>query len=188
MQTLGAIYQIGRDVPRDIQEALRWYKLAANQGDVNAQFNLGTAFMIQGKLDNAEKYFLKCLELNGRFKPALFNLALVKQKQLYWQESIKRFNNYIAVAGLSPSVLNQIGFNYLNLNDLPKAKSFLQRSLKISSTNINTLVLLGDVFSAQGMAQEAEKNYRMALNLNKDSKREELLKNKIMEIKKIISK
>ena len=92
------------------------------------------------------------------------------------------------MAGLSPSVLNQIGFNYLNLNDLPKAKSFLQRSLKISSTNINTLVLLGDVFAGQGMAQEAEKNYRMALNLNKDSKREELLKNKITGIKKIISK
>ena len=118
----------------------------------------------------------------------MFNLALVKQKQLHWKESIKRFNNYIAVAGLSPSVLNQIGFNYLNLNDLPKAKSFLQRSLNISSTNINTLVLLGDVFSAQGMAHEAEKNYRMALNLNKDSKREELLKNKITEIKNIISK
>ena len=118
----------------------------------------------------------------------MFNLALVKQKQLHWQESIKRFNNYIAVAGLSPSVLNQIGFNYLNLNDLPKAKSFLQRSLKISSTNINTLVLLGDVFSAQGMAHEAEKNYRMALNLNKDSKREELLKNKITEIIDIIRK
>ena len=144
--------------------------------------------MIQGKLDDAEKYFLRCLDLNDLFKPALFNLALVKQKQLYWQESIKRFNDYIAVAGLKPSALNQIGFNYLNLNDLSNAKSFLKKSLKMAPTNINTLILLGDVFSAQGMAKKAEKNYRIAMNLNKDPKKENLLKNKIAEIIIKISK
>ena len=52
----------------------------------------------------------------------------------------------------------------------------------MAPTNINTLVILGDVFSAQRMIKEAEKNYRIALELNKDSKREELLKNKIAKI------
>ena len=52
----------------------------------------------------------------------------------------------------------------------------------MAPTNINTLVILGDVFSAQRMIKEAEKNYRIALKLNKDSKREELLKNKISKI------
>ena len=138
--------------------------------------------MMQGKLDNAENYFLKCLELNGRFEPALFNLALVKQKQFHWKESNKIFNNYIAVAGLSPSVLTNIGINYLKLNEFSNAKTFLRKSLKMAPTNINTLVILGDVFSAQRMIKEAEKNYRIALKLNKDSKREELLKNKISKI------
>ena len=52
----------------------------------------------------------------------------------------------------------------------------------MAPTNINTLVILGDVFSAQRMIKEAEKNYRIALKLIKDSKREELLKIKISEI------
>ena len=173
-----------------ISKAIKAWKLAVQQDPslLPAQFNLGTAFMRQGKLDDAEKYFLRCLDLNERFKPALFNLALVKQKQLHWQKSIKRFNNYIAVAGPDPSVLNHIGFNYLNLNDWSNAKSFLEKSLKMAPTNINTLVLLGEVCSAQGMAKEAEKNYQMALNLNKDPKIEELLKNKISEVIKNFSK
>ena len=177
---LGEVFGKTARIPKAIKE----WELAIQQDPslLPAQFNLGIAFMMQGKLDNAENYFLKCLELNGRFEPALFNLALVKQKQFHWKESNKIFNNYIAVAGLSPSVLTNIGFNYLKLNEFSNAKIFLRKSLKMAPTNINTLVILGDVFSAQRMIKEAEKNYRIALKLNKDSKREELLKNKISKI------
>ena len=177
---LGEVFGKTARIPKAIKE----WELAIQQDPslLPAQFNLGIAFMMQGKLDNAENYFLKCLELNGRFEPALFNLALVKQKQFHWKESNKIFNNYIAVAGLSPSVLTNIGFNYLKLNEFSNAKTFLRKSLKMAPTNINTLVILGDVFSAQRMIKEAEKNYRIALKINKDSKREELLKNKISKI------
>ena len=177
---LGEVFGKTARIPKAIKE----WELAIQQDPslLPAQFNLGIAFMMQGKLDNAENYFLKCLELNGRFEPALFNLALVKQKQFHWKESNKIFNNYIAVAGLSPSVLTNIGFNYLKLNEFSNAKTFLRKSLKMAPTNINTLVILGDVFSAQRMIKEAEKNYRIALKLNKDSKRKELLKNKISKI------
>ena len=54
----------------------------------------------------------------------------------------------------------------------------------MAPTNINTLVLLGDVYSAKGMTKEAAKNYRIAMNLNKDLKRKELIKNKIAEVTK----
>ena len=58
----------------------------------------------------------------------------------------------------------------------------------MAPANINTLILLGDVFFAQGVIKEAEKNYQIDLNLNKDSKIKELLKNKIAKVKKKISK
>ncbi|MBC8284791.1 MAG: tetratricopeptide repeat protein [Nitrospinae bacterium] len=183
---LGEVYGKTGRIPMAIKE----WKLAIQQDAslLPAHFNLGTAFMMQGKLDKAEKYYLQCLKLNNRFKPALFNLALVKQKQMNWQESIERFNNYMTVAGPSPSVLTQIGFNYLNLNDWANARSFLSKSLKMVPTDVNTLILLGDTYSSQGKAKEAEKNYRMALNLNKDTELEKLLQNKILEAKIKISK
>ena len=38
---LGGIYAEGEGVPQDHEEAVRWYRLAAEQGFANAQFNLG---------------------------------------------------------------------------------------------------------------------------------------------------
>ena len=122
--------------------------------------------------------------MNNKHEPALFNLALVKQKQMHWQESINRFNNYLAVTGPRTSALTKIGINYLNLKDWTNAQSFFEKSLSMAPTDMNTLILLGDTFLAQGNAMKAKEKYRIALNLNKDSGLEKILKNKI----KIISK
>jgi tetratricopeptide (TPR) repeat protein len=151
---------------------------------VPAHFNLGTAYMMQGEFDQAEKYLLKCLKMSNKHEPALFNLALVKQNQMHWQASIDGFNNYMAVTGPRPSALTQIGFNYLNLKDWANAQSFLEKSLKMLPTDMNTMILLGDAFLAQGHAGEAEEKYRTALNLNQDSGLEKILKDKIKNISK----
>ena len=39
---LGKMYYLG--VPKDYQEAAKWFKLAAEQGDASAQFNLGLMY------------------------------------------------------------------------------------------------------------------------------------------------
>ncbi|MBN4079852.1 tetratricopeptide repeat protein [bacterium AH-315-C08] len=169
-----------------ISLAIAEWEQAIQQGPslLPAHFNLGTALMMQGEYERAEKYLLKCLELNNKHEPALFNLALVKQKQMHWQDSIDRFNNYMAVTGPKPSSLTQIGFNYLNLKDWTNAQSFFEKSLSILPTDMNTLILLGDAFLAQGHARKAEEKYRIALNLSKDSGLEKILKNKIKNISK----
>jgi len=38
------MYEEGQGVPVDEQEAVRWYRLAAEQGDAAAQFNLGVMY------------------------------------------------------------------------------------------------------------------------------------------------
>jgi TPR repeat protein len=39
--SLGALYNIGRGVPKDIKLAVKWFRLAAKQGDADAQYSLG---------------------------------------------------------------------------------------------------------------------------------------------------
>jgi len=174
---LGEVYGKTGRIPQAINE----WKLVIQLDPslLPAHFNLGTAFMMQDKFNQAEKFFLECLNLNNRFKPALFNLALVKQKQMRWQESIERFESYIAVSGPDSSVLTQIGFNYLNIKDWGNAQLFLEKSWRMYPKNINTLILLGDTFSAQGKTEKAKERYDQALKLNKDSSLEELLNKKI---------
>ena len=38
------MYDTGEGVPQDAAEAVRWYRLAAEQGDATAQFNLGNMY------------------------------------------------------------------------------------------------------------------------------------------------
>jgi uncharacterized protein len=38
------MYGEGRGVPQDFAEAAKWYALAAEQGDAQAQYNLGIAY------------------------------------------------------------------------------------------------------------------------------------------------
>jgi TPR repeat protein len=41
---VGVMYHFGYGVPRDDREAVRWYRLAAEQGHADAQFNLGVMY------------------------------------------------------------------------------------------------------------------------------------------------
>ena len=41
---LGAPDNDGQGVPQDYQEAVKWYRLATEQGDAQAQFNLGLMY------------------------------------------------------------------------------------------------------------------------------------------------
>ena len=41
---LGLMYDNGQGVPQDYSEAVKWYRLAADQGDAYAQNNLGVMY------------------------------------------------------------------------------------------------------------------------------------------------
>jgi hypothetical protein len=41
---LGLMYDLGRGVPQDYAQALKWYRLAADRGNAWAQFNLGLMY------------------------------------------------------------------------------------------------------------------------------------------------
>ena len=42
--SLGIMYANGQGVPQDYAEAVKWFRLAADQGDATAQFNLGIMY------------------------------------------------------------------------------------------------------------------------------------------------
>lgn len=43
---LGAMYELGRGVPQDYPEAVRWFRKAAEQGDANSQSKLGVMYFL----------------------------------------------------------------------------------------------------------------------------------------------
>ncbi|MCP5144352.1 MAG: sel1 repeat family protein [Gammaproteobacteria bacterium] len=60
---LGALYQDGRLVPRDLALAARYYHQAAEQGDSEAQFNLGNMYLLGEGVDESRSDALRMYRL-----------------------------------------------------------------------------------------------------------------------------
>ena len=79
--TLGVMYDNGRGTPRDYNEAVKWYKKAAETGIPEAQYNLGNMYSIgQGVTkDNEEavKWYTKAAEQG--YSDAQLNLGAMYQ-------------------------------------------------------------------------------------------------------------
>lgn len=58
---IGCMYSVGQHMPRDDQEAVKWWRLAASQGHKGAQYNLGLAYLkgegIEADEAEATKWF-----------------------------------------------------------------------------------------------------------------------------------
>ena len=57
---LGLMYRNGFDVPENDTEAVKWYRLAADQGNASAQFNLGVILLIYGGLSANVVVYSEC--------------------------------------------------------------------------------------------------------------------------------
>jgi len=84
---LGWIYENGHGVPKDINEAVKWWKLSAEQGNAEAQHNLGMSYAkghgVPQDYKKAEKWFRLAAERGDAYCPK--SKAISPKK--------RRFNN-----------------------------------------------------------------------------------------------
>ena len=75
---IGVMYDEGKGVQQDYKEAAKWYRLAAEQGDVDAQYNLALVYDqgkgVQQDYKEAVKWFRLAAEQGD--VDAQFSLAL----------------------------------------------------------------------------------------------------------------
>ena len=73
------MYEYGNGVPEDDEEAVRWYRLAAEQGHASAQYNLGVMYHEGHGVpeDNAEAVRWYRLSVEQGFAAAQHTLGLM---------------------------------------------------------------------------------------------------------------
>ena len=73
------MYFEGQGVPQDDKEAFKWYRLAAKQGQVEAQYNLGAMYFKGQGVPQDYKEALKWYRLAAAqgYAKAQYNLGLV---------------------------------------------------------------------------------------------------------------
>ena len=91
---LGKMYQIGRGVTVDNQQAIKWIQKAAEQGYADAQFTLGSMYEFGGSGINqdehqAAKWYQKAAEQGHT--GAQYSLALMYKYNKDYQQAVKWF-------------------------------------------------------------------------------------------------
>ncbi len=125
---LGEIY--GR--AGQFAKAVRELKIAVHHDPslVLGHYNLGVAYLMTGKLEQAEQTLQRCLTLNDRFEPALFNLARVYQAKKEWEKSNLQFERFLKVKGPDAGAFYQIGWNHVQAGSFEEARRHLKQALR----------------------------------------------------------
>jgi len=86
---LGAMYEKGEGVPQDYKEAVKWYQLAAEQGDADAQYNLGLMHSNGQGISQNDKEAIKWYRLAAEQGNALAQdeLNLLLKKKSLWEKA-----------------------------------------------------------------------------------------------------
>lgn len=96
---VGWMYAQGLNVPQDEEEAVRWYRLAADQGYVLAQFNLGWMYAngrgVSKNNEEAERWYRRAADQgNVLAQYKIKNRALGHKKVVIFRHLIDRFNQF----------------------------------------------------------------------------------------------
>lgn len=112
-------YREGRGTPINIEEAIRWYRVAARAGDPSAFYNLGTLLLNKSLYDDAIKCFAEA-EQKGHPKATLWKGIAYERKGNLISAADAYFE---AAAKGNTQAMNEIGICYLEGKGTPKSES-----------------------------------------------------------------
>ncbi len=158
---LGKLYETGRGVPQDMQEAVRWYVRAADLGYDRAQLRLGRVFRdgtggvpVNGQL--AEQYFKKAAD--GGNVAAMNEIGLMYLKGQSVTANVKTAHDWFEKASAAGSVegdynlglLYQAGYN--GQPDFVRAAESFEKAA--NARDGLSMLALGDLYaSGKGLPQ-----------------------------------
>ncbi len=150
------------------EEAIRELKLAV-EGDKSmtlGHYNLGLAYLMTGKLEQAGQALATCLTLNNRFEPAIYTLARVTQAKGDWELSTRQFEQFLSVKGEDARAFFQIGWNSEQAGKLGKALTSYEKALALKPDFLNARVNAGKLYMQSKQPDLARSYLEKALQAN----------------------
>lgn len=174
-------YIQGNDYPSAI--SLLQSAVAAKPEDVELKFQLGSVQERAGNRKASETVFLEVLEKNPEHAPSLNYLGYM------WAENgvnLERAQEMLTRAvGQDPdngAYVDSLGWVYFRLGQLDLAEKYLTDAARLLPRDPTVHEHLGDVLAKRGDMQGALKRYRIAVELDPESKDVDKLRSKIAEI------
>jgi len=147
--------------------AFHQYKKAVDK-DPNlseAYFCLGNYYFRTGELDKAEKNLKKAIELNPRHVGLHLNLGFVYARQVKLELAEAEFRKAIKLAPNRWEGYLNLGRVLVDKRDFRAAADLLQQAVKKFPRVAPLHNNLGEVYQLQGNLEDAENEFRQALNI-----------------------
>ena len=118
-----------------IDKLIEIHNIANNSGANKILINLAGLSTLYGRKDIAEKIYKKILEKHPTNRMALVSIGYLYSNSLKREYAVKAldyFNKAISSGYKLPSIYNQMGLVYWNLNDYKEAIKMWRKALKIN--------------------------------------------------------
>ena len=154
VDSLGYAYEFGIGTPFSIEEAMKYYEMAAKQNNTIGMTNLANLYLRENKLKKAKPLLVKAAEKEYGYAQYLLAMNFFYYKQennkeaLYWLEK--------SASNDEPEALYQLGLYYAEKADLAKAIKYYQRAAELNNAEaaLELYYIYGEGF---GVEQDEDK-------------------------------
>jgi len=155
---------ISKSIDRQIQRLL--YDLRKSPDNIYLINNLGRTYLSIGKLNEAEEYFKRALEIDSNFRLAMVNLAKSYMIQDKATEALSIYLKYIKKYPKDEKSLVDLAHVYLRLEKLDEARETIDKSLSLKPNNPNAYHTLGILCLMKGEIDRGISAFRKATSLD----------------------
>lgn len=149
--------------------------------DFQAWTELGTAYLLQDKPDEAEKAYRRATEVRPAFALALLNLGRLLVSQKKFEAAIEPLSRTLELQPQSAEANLLLGEAYLQSKKGSKAVGFFNEAAKLGRAEAH--LRLATLYNAAGLKSKAAEEYREFLKKNPDHPDKKKLEQYIAENK-----
>lgn len=134
-------------------------------------FQIGVASEREKQLENAEKYFKKCMEIDSEFAEAMNYLGYTwADNGIRLEEALELIESAVALEPDNPAFLDSLGWVHFKLNSLPEALRFQLKAIEFSPSPDPVMFdHLGDIYLKMDNIPQARDAYKKALSLDDEN-------------------
>lgn len=154
----------------------------ADPQDFQAWTELGTALLLLDKKDEAEKSYLRALEVRPAFTLALLNLGRLRASQKRFGEAVEPLTHAVEAAPTNAEANLLLGESYLQIKKGSKAVPYLNEAARLGMPEAH--LRLATLYNAAGLKDRAAAEYEQFLAAKPDYPDRKKLEQYIKENKK----
>ena len=156
-----------------MSQALAEYRKVTEEAPNIAKgyFNLGTAYLRTGDLEQGKVFLNRCLELDPDFSEALGNLGIIAANENQIDQAEKYFERAIKADPESSVAQGNLGSIRLNQGQYSEAENYLMNAIRLDPNNLDGLTNLAILYINLGDDNKARSYIDRALQLDPQNAR-----------------